>query len=367
MKAKSLLRLAAAGISVLLAASCSSGAGSEGSQPSDGSASEASQTSQQTQTSQGDGDSAEATTVRLSALDQGTSGLALKVIETMKLDQKYGFKAKYSYVGSDASTQNFLQGQTDINFNSAPNDVALAAEKGYDAVTISSEAHFHAAIVAKADSSYTDMASLKGKKIGWYGSDSTGAVVMGLFLKEFDDIDLFHDYEFVQTSPSALVQLLASGQVDAIMDFQPWNSWAQVQVPGGVKVIYDPSTAWKDETGGDLWMTSVAAMRPWVKENPEAAKNVVSAWCDASEYLNKNIDDVIANDTYKKFLEPLTDEGLEAFASWVKEKQPFSCDWTEDQVKNANEYLDKLAADGSIFKKNDHDVVATVQQITSSS
>lgn len=299
-------------------------------------------------------------TVRLSALDQGTSGLALKVIEVLGLDEKYGFDAEYQYVGSDASTQNFLQGQSDINFNSSPNDTALAAENDYDAIAISGESRFHAAIVTAADSPYDDMESLKGKTIGWYGSDSTGAVVMGYFLDRFDGIDLFNDYEFVETSPSALVQLLAAGEVDAIMDFQPWNSWAESQIPGGTKVLYDPNAEWEDETGGQMWMTSIATMQKFADANPEEVGKVVEAWCEAADYLNNNMDEVLANKELTAFLEPLDEAGLESFASWVTESEPFSCDWTEDQIANANEFLDALAEQGELFTQNPGDLIVSV-------
>src|SRR5690606_1454591 len=109
-------------------------------------------------------------------MDQGTSGLALKTIEELKLDEKYGFSAEFQYVGADASSQNFLQGQSDINFDSAPTDAALANENGHDMVIFSPEAVNHAVIIAPAGSPIDSLQSLKGKKIGWYGSDATAAV-----------------------------------------------------------------------------------------------------------------------------------------------------------------------------------------------
>lgn len=300
-------------------------------------------------------------TVRLAALDQGTSGLALKVIEEQGLAEKHGFSAEFQYIPSDAAAQNFLQGQSDINFNSSPNDVALAAENGYDAVTISSEAQWHPAIIARTDSPYTDMESLKGKTIGWFGSDSTAAVVMGYFLAENQGIDLFNDYEFVQTSPSALVQLLAEGQVDAIMDFQPWISWANSEVPGGVKVIYDPNEEWQEATGGNLWVTSISVMEDFLNENEEATANVVNAWCDAAEYINDNIHEMISDEAFTEFLQPLTEGGLEAYAEWVSETRPFHCGWDKDQIANANEFLDALAEHGELITDNPGDLIVDVR------
>lgn len=313
--------------------------------------------------SSGDGDGGEA--VRLAALDQGTSGLALKTIEVLELDKKYGFDATYDYVSADVSTQNFLQDLVDINFNSAPNDAALATLSGVDTVAISSEAVFHQTVIAPADSPYENMADLKGKKIGWYGSDSTGAVVSGYLLDKYEGIDFFNDYKFADSAPSALVQLLKAGQVEAIVDFQPWNSWAESQVPGGVKVIFSPNEVWEEETGGELWMTAVATKRKYLESNREDAENVVKAWCEAADYLNNQMDKVQENEELVKFLEPLDEAGLAAFADWVTETKPFHCGWTEDQIDNANMFLDELAAQGDLIEENPGGAVESIVDQTS--
>ena len=307
------------------------------------------------------GDSADADgAVRLSALDQGTSGLALKTIEVLELDKKYGFDAEYAYVSADVSTQNFLEGLVDINFNSAPNDAALATNSGVETVAISSEAVFHQSVIVPADSPYETMADLEGKKIGWYGSDSTGAVVTGYLLDKYEGIDFFDDYQFIESAPSALVQLLKAGQVDAIVDFQPWNSWAESQISGGVKEVFDPNAVWEEETGGQLWMTSIATTREYLDANRETNENVVKAWCEAADYLNNNMDEVQENPELVEFLEPLDEAGLDAFADWVTEEQPFSCGWDDEQISNANDFLDELAAQGDLIDENPGGVVEQI-------
>ena len=47
-----------------------------------------------------------------------------------------------------------------------------------------------------------------------------------------DVIDFFKDYTFAQAAPAALIPLLKSGQVEAIVTFQPWAAWAQTSRSG---------------------------------------------------------------------------------------------------------------------------------------
>jgi NitT/TauT family transport system substrate-binding protein len=299
-----------------------------------------------------DSGAAEATpTVRLQGLAGGMSATALKVIEVRGLDKKHGFKGEYQYIPPDAAGQNFLQGKSDVNFDSGPPDLPIAAKEDYDVVSISGEARNHVSIVAPADSPYTDIKSLKGKKIGWFGADSTAALSISMLLED-DGIDFFKDYKFAQADPAGLIPLLKAGQVDAIVTFQPWASWADSQIPGGVKTIYDPSEDWNaSNAGGTVWTTIVGTKREWLEKNPELAKKVLAAWCEAADYMNTNMADVVKEPEVQKVLEPVgADTGLDVMAAWVTENKPFGCGWSEDEIADVNAFLDKMAEQGKLFK-----------------
>jgi NitT/TauT family transport system substrate-binding protein len=291
--------------------------------------------------------------VRLQGLSGGMSAAALKVIEIRGLDEKHGFKGEFQYIPADAATQNFLQGKSDVNFDSGPPDLPIAAKEDYDVVSISGEAENHVSIIAPADSEFTDIKSLKGHKIGWFGADSTAALSISMLLED-DGLDFFKDFDFAQADPAGLVPLLKSGQVDAIVTFQPWASWADAQIEGGVKTIYDPVEDWSStHPGGTVWTTIVGTTREWLDANPKVAKQVVDAWCEAADEMNNNMTALIQEPEFQEVLEPVgPDSGLDSMAEWAKENQPFGCGWSDDQIKDVNAFLDQMADQGKLFKEN---------------
>jgi ABC-type nitrate/sulfonate/bicarbonate transport system substrate-binding protein len=299
------------------------------------------------------GSDGEAPVVRLQGLSGGLSAVALKVIEIRGLDEKHGFTGEYQYIPADAASQNFLLGKSDVNFDSGPPDLPIAAKEDYDVVSFSGEARNHVTIIAPADSEYTDIQSLKGKKIGWFGADSTAALSISMLLED-DGLNFFKDFEFSQADPAGLVPLLKSGQVEAIVTFQPWASWADSQIEGGVKTIYDPGEDWaQSHPGGNVWTTIVGTKREWLEANPELAQSVRDAWCEASEYMNANMSEVVQEPEVQELLAPAgPDTGLDVMASWVEENQVFGCGWSEEEIADVNAFLDMMAEQGTLFEEN---------------
>jgi ABC-type nitrate/sulfonate/bicarbonate transport system substrate-binding protein len=310
-------------------------------------------------------DSGSSQKVRLQALSDGLSAVSLKVMEMQGFDKANGFTGEFQYIPADASSQNFLLGKSDVDFDAGPPDMAVAATKDYDVVSFTGAAKNHVEVIAPAGSPYTDMASLKGKTIGWFGSDSTAALTIQMLLKE-QGIDFFNDYKFATASPSALVPLLKSGQVDAIVDFQPWTSWADSQVEGGVKTVFDPNEEWqKQHPGGTIWTTIGAAQRKWIQDNPELAQNVEKAWCQTADYLDKHMKEVVQEPEIQELLDPVTaDSGLDTMAQFVQDQQLYVCGWTDAQVEDVNAFLDQMAKQGTLFKKNPGNLFAPLDQIT---
>jgi ABC-type nitrate/sulfonate/bicarbonate transport system substrate-binding protein len=206
------------------------------------------------------------------------------------------------------------------------------------------------------------MESLKGRKIGWFGADSTAALSISMLLED-DGIDFFNDYEFAQTDPAGLVPLLKSGQVDAIVTFQPWTSWAETQIEGGIKTIYDPNEDWTaTHPGGTVWTTVVGTMREWLDANPELAQSVVDAWCEAADIMSNNMTDLIQEPDFQEVLEPVgPDSGLDVMAEWAQENKPFGCGWSDEQIEDVNAFLDQMAEQGELFEENPGDQFVSLE------
>ncbi|HET6550171.1 MAG TPA: ABC transporter substrate-binding protein [Solirubrobacter sp.] len=303
--------------------------------------------------------------VRFQGLSDGMSAISLKVIELQGFDKKNGFKGEFQYIPADSSTQNFLLGKSDFDLDAGPPDLAVAASKDYDVVSFTAAAKNHVVVVAPNDSPYQNMEDLKGKTIGWFGSDSTAALTIQMLLGE-KGIDFFNDYKFAQAAPSALVPLLKSGQVDAIVTFQPWASWANSQVEGGVRTVFDPNAAWQENhPDGTIWTTIGAAHRKWIEQNPDLVAKAEKAWCDAAEYMNANMKEIVQEPEVQELLDPVKPEtGLNTMAEYVQDNQMFQCGWTEAQTKDVNAFLDQIADQGKLFKQNPGDLFAPLEELT---
>jgi len=298
---------------------------------------------------------ADDTVVRMQGLDGGTSALAVMTIEHLGLLKKYNVKAQFQYLSATASSQNFLQGLSDVNFDSSITDVLVANSRQYGYASLAPEAINHAKIVASKDSPYNSMKDLLGKKIGWYSSDSTGSLTMAALLAD-EGINFFNDYKFIKSSPAALVKLLANGDVDAILDFQPWISWAETQVKSGIKTIYDPNVAWKKKTGGVLWMTGLTVKRAWANSHPEKIQAVQKMWCEAADYINSNPQKIMEVPNIQKALKPLDEKGREIFVSWISENKPFRCEWTPALRENGMKFLELLNNTAKFTKSIPQDI-----------
>ncbi|MHB8499768.1 MAG: ABC transporter substrate-binding protein [Candidatus Acidiferrales bacterium] len=290
--------------------------------------------------------------VRLQGLSGGLSAVAIKVMGIQGFDKANGFTGEYQYINADAATQNFVLGHSDVDFDAGPPDNAIAAQANYDIVSFSAETKDNVSVIVPANSPYTSMQSLKGKEIGWFGSDSTAAIEISLLLQN-QGLNFFHDFQFVSVSPAAEVPLLKSGQVQAIVTFQPYASWAQFQIPGGVRTIYVPGADWQNtHPGGSLWTAIVGTHRSWLNANPALALDVLRAWCQTASYMDKNMSLVVKQPQIQQLLAPVTADGLDAMAQYVQKNQLFACGWSQSQLTDVNAFLDAMAAQGTLFKHN---------------
>lgn len=304
-------------------------------------------------------DDGEVPVVRMQGLVNGMAALSLAVIEERGLDEEHGFQGEYAYIPPDASLQNFLNEESDVAFDVGPPDLAVSRTQDYGVRAFSTGSANHVRIITAADAPYETIEDLQGMTIGHYGDDSTGTLSVSLLLSEYADLDYFTDFNLVTASPAALVDLLAAGEIDAAMTFEPHISRAKATIDGGIKVVYDPGEVWREQTGGMLPTTTLAARDEWISSNPELAQSVLDAWCEASEYINSNPEEIVSDPAYDELL-GLDEAGKEAFATYLAEREPplFSCGMSEETVENIELFVDLLAGQGVLFEENPGGVVA---------
>jgi len=145
-------------------------------------------------------------------------------------------------------------------------------------------------ILVKIDSPISDMADLKGKKIGTFPG-STILTYTKIILRKLA-IDPEKDVTIVQLSPQIQIEALSSGQVDALFTLEPIGTVALKEgvakplLKGPLYYIMDPLP------GG-----AYAFSAKFVKKNPKLARKIMRAMYKAVDYIR-------ANETQAKMLLP---------------------------------------------------------------
>lgn len=312
----------------------------------------------------GGGGGGDLPTVSIQALDGGMSALSLRVVEEEGFDEANGFKGDFQYVSADASSQNFRGHESQVSFDIGPPDVGVMKSKGDDVVIFSGNTKNHLRVICRADAPFTKIEDLAGRKFGHYGDDSTGTLSLALLLDQYHNgMNLHEDFKLVLAAPPALIPLLASDQVDAVLSFEPHISRATEVVKGGVKEIYDLGTDWQEHSGGTLWTTTLGAFRSWVTDNPKLAKGVHAAWQDAAKFMNANPDKLVAGRTYQDLLGLKTDASKKKFVDYLRTRKLFAAGLSADDADNIEEFLALMAKQGTLFKKAPKNVAVPLETL----
>ncbi|MDD9954237.1 MAG: ABC transporter substrate-binding protein [Candidatus Woesearchaeota archaeon] len=164
--------------------------------------------------------------------------------------------------------------------------ILFAAEEKYPgaltlfATTDETREQYVASILVLNNSNITNIADLKGKKIGVY----TGLVQV-LFLKSILTGMGFHegDVEIVQISPRLQLQGLTAGHYDALSTVEPFTTLARKH--GAVVLVQNPRVRYIQEPFPSV-ATPIATQ--FLTEHPEIAQNYVRAYSDAITFINEH-------------------------------------------------------------------------------
>ena len=298
-------------------------------------------------------------TVKFQGFPADPAGLPLLVMQEEGIDEKHGFNAEYLEVDPDAATNTFLIGESDIAMEQDAVNMIIARGEGHRAVIFGPGLEMMTGVVVPEDSSARTPADLKGKKVGHFGVDSGTTSTIALMLKELHGIDVFKDYELREAGPEALPELLKSGEVEAIFDYEPLALRAVLETPG--RYVFQPAKAWAERTGGwGPWLTNLAGREEWLRENRELALNIEKAWKEATQVLIDSKYEMLRNDPYKKHLALKSDEELNAFIEYCVDLPCFRNEWTQEDLDSLNEYLQVMADSDILIKDVPDEPVAVI-------
>lgn len=297
--------------------------------------------------------------VRLSALSGGLTAVALLVIEENGFDTANGFQGEYNYMDPDASGQFFLQKNSDIAFDFDAAGAAIARTQGLNVSVFYPILTNNNCIMVAEDSPYQSPEDLIGETVGHFGADSGTTTSLSTVLSEYYDIDVFSDYNLVETGPPALVELLAQGEVEAIFDFVPHTSRAEVQVPA--RCLLGPIHGTLEEVPENLQnhLSAMAAYDDWLAENEESALGVMAAWDDAIAWLSEDPSRLV-EEPYLTVLAQDDPAVLDLITQQVTDIPLFTNDWSPEVREAVEKWIDLTASQGILFDENPGGVVTVV-------
>ncbi len=139
-------------------------------------------------------------------------------------------------------------------------------------------------LIAKSDSGVKEIVDLKGKKIGVTPGTLTTAMVKQAY---GDVLDFSKSVTIVPLAPNLHLQSLESGQIDALLAFEPTATLAKQQDIGVILADHPwAKVAEPFPVGGVTLSTS------FIQEDPELAKAIAGALKDAIMFGRDNPDKV---------------------------------------------------------------------------
>jgi NitT/TauT family transport system substrate-binding protein len=308
----------------------------------------------------GDSDAAaDLPTLKFQGFPADPVGLPALVMAEEGIDVENGFHAEYLAVDPDAATNTFLIGESDIAMEQDGVNMTIVQSEGHEAVLFAPGANMMTGIVVPEDSPYQDPTDLVGEKVGHFGVDSGTTSTIALMLKEIYDLDVLTQYDLREVGPEALPELLKSGEVEAIFDFEPLALRAVLETPG--RYLFEPTKAWAEFSGGwSPWLTNLAAREDWLADNEELAFGVRDAWMEAIDILQGGDFAMLRDEPYKSFLELKSDEELEAFIQYCIDLPCFGTSWTQADIDALNAYLELFAKHGILINETAAQPVAVI-------
>lgn len=311
----------------------------------------------------GDGSgTGELPTVAIQAVEGSVGGLPLMLMEREGLDEKHGFEGDFQFLASEGALQNFLMGGEGISVDSDIIGTAISRNEGFDVTAFYPVGNLYLGIVVPEDSDIQDPTDLVGRRVGHFGMDSGTTSFLRVLLQEGWDVDVTEDIEFVEVGPAALGELLASGEIDAMFNFEAFTSQAIENVPG--RWLLKAHTAYQEHFDGFApWITNMIAHTDWLEQNPEIAYAVRGAYDEALQMLNDS-DYQVVNDPY--YMEQLGIEDQAVMDTLVENAAStpyFTNDWSEETIDQAQQFLQDLADQDILIEEVPDGVMTRLEDI----
>lgn len=280
--------------------------------------------------------------VRFQVLEADPASIPLQIMIDQGIDEKFGFKAEEVVADPDASLSTFLLGESDIATDQDGISLAIAQQEGKNAVGFAGALNMMTGVVASDSSGINDPEGLRGKRIGHFGLDTGTTTAINVMFDELYDLSITEDLDLREAGAAALPELMKSGQVDAIFNYEPFALRATLIGPG--KYVFQPAKAWAEHTGGySPNLALLAARTEWLDQNRDLAINARDAWFEAVKVIGDSNYDILKEQKYADILSLRDEAELDAFVKYCADLPCYPTDWSQQDVDGTMQWLQLFA------------------------
>lgn len=310
----------------------------------------------------GDGEGGEELpTVVFQVFPADPAGVPVKVMQEEGFDEDNGFRAELLEVDPDAAMETFLIGESDVATEQDVVTTAIARQEGNETVAFYPVLNMITGIVVPEDSPYETPEDLAdADQVGHFGVDSGTTTGIALALKELHDLDIYEEWTLTEAGPEALPELLAGGEVDAILDYQPLLVRAVNETPG--RYLFNPYNEWQEELDGwGPWLTNLTARKEWLDEDPERALAVRDAFEEAQQMIIDSDYELLGEEPYSSWLNLRDDAEVQGFIDYCQDVVAcYSTEWTENDLEQAENYVELMHDNGLLVEELPDEPVAVI-------
>lgn len=291
-----------------------------------------------------------------SSLSNSPLRIVIKVIRDQEFDKKYGLELEGKSVPAVEGFRALLSGEVNIG-QITPNVVAKANASSDKKVRMFAKGFkIDTHIATLQDSEAQSLEDLVGKKLGSFPRVSAP---YNMFLVVANQLgyDLEKDFEVI-TGPLGSQQiLLERGEVDALITAE--ITFARYVAENQFQSVFSVTDIWNKEVGINIPYVGWAASEEWLAEHKKEAVAFRKAWHDASKYITDH-PEMFDDPEIQEFIELKKEKEADLLKEiFPKILQP---SWTQKDIDDSRNYLDKLKKLGVIEESASTDVFILLEE-----
>ncbi|MBI3078242.1 MAG: ABC transporter substrate-binding protein [Deltaproteobacteria bacterium] len=291
-------------------------------------------------------------TLTMAYFPLGIVDVPVMVMQKLGLPQKYGVNVEFrqfadyqsandawSYRRVTAMTVNVLQSSVH------------RIQRGYGLAVFPA---FYATnkLLVRKDSPVRGFGDLRGKRLG-IPSRLGGEVlaIRALLKKQGIAFDNPKEIDIRTAPPMVLPSLVAKGEVDAIVLFEPLAFRAEL---GGLKPVQNLSEEWRRETGQPLLFIALSVDDQFARSHPDAVRRFVRMYAEAVEYIRAHPDEAFQR--YREMMKLTRPEDYEQLKTIMVAH--YTSRWDDEVIAGMIRYLE-LGVEAGLIPRAPRDLFTT--------